>query len=204
MTIGDYFRSAIGDPLGLDIHYGVPPSEQHRLRPVRRGNDGRTPLIRSLPTRREFFDEGAAELRAEPRLHNRADVAAQAWPGSSVVCNSESMAKLLASVIGVVDGIRSLTTDALNSMTLMRASGLDWVLQFPISYGSGVQLAFPQVPFTGGRSFGHDGAGGSVTFADPERGLSVSYVTDTFPACPGASLSAIAMFSTIRHLCDRP
>jgi CubicO group peptidase (beta-lactamase class C family) len=43
-------------------------------------------------------------------------------------------------------------------------------------FGLGFQLRRPTGPTIGPRSFGHTGLGGSVGFADPDRGIGFGYV----------------------------
>jgi len=70
-----------------------------------------------------------------------------------------------------------------------------------------VQLPFPQLPLLGRTSFGHEGAGGSVAFADPESGLAVGFTTSAFPPLMGAGVGFDTLLATLRHLIthnDRP
>ena len=201
-SVGDYFREHIGVPLGLEVWFGLPEGAEGRLAPYRRSFAATTPLIRSLPSLRQFRDEGSFVLAQDPMLANRGDVLRQEWPSMNVVCTARDMARLFAAVIGEVDNSRVLDADALRRMIARQASGIDWVLRFPIAFGTGVQLPFPQLPFTGSMSFGHEGAGGCVAFADLERDIAVAFSTDAFPACDGAGVAALALCLSIQHLCD--
>ena len=46
----------------------------------------------------------------------------------------------------------------------------------PSRFGVGFSLPPMLAPGCGERSFGHPGAGGSLGFADPERGIALGYV----------------------------
>jgi hypothetical protein len=162
--------------------------------------EGRTPLSRELPTLRNFVDNGSKAV-SNYFAANLPEVMAQPWPSSNVVASSRSMAKLLAATLGKVEGRRNLKARRLDEMRRERSRGVDWVLRYPIRFGSGVQLPFPQLPFTGQNSFGHQGGGGCVAFADLDLDIA-AYSNDALPACDGASLLAVALFSTIRYLCQ--
>jgi CubicO group peptidase (beta-lactamase class C family) len=72
------------------------------------------------------------------------------------------------------------------------------VLGQPLTFGLGFALPPTLGPGAGPRSFGHPGAGGSLGFADRDRGLAFAYVMnqmrfDANGADPrAASLSAAA------------
>ena len=46
----------------------------------------------------------------------------------------------------------------------------------PLTFGLGFSLPPTLGPSAGPSAFGHGGAGGSIAFADPHRGLTFSYV----------------------------
>lgn len=198
--VGEYFEAEIRQGLGLEVWYGAPADQVHRVKPYQRPVEGLTPLARAIPTLRPFTDHGASVIRGDYSVANRPDVLAQSWAGMSIVATARDMAKLLAATTGQIAGRRVLEPDALKEMRKEQSKGIDWVLRYPIRFGQGVQLPFPQLTFTGPNSFGHQGAGGCVTFADTDRDIAVSYNTDGFPACEGASLLAVALFSTIAFL----
>jgi hypothetical protein len=64
-------------------------------------------------------------------------------------------------------------------------------------FGTGFQLPFPLFPMLGDGSFGHEGAGSSVTAAHPGRGIAMCYNTDVFPAVAGASPGAMAILHAV-------
>jgi CubicO group peptidase (beta-lactamase class C family) len=202
-SVGDYFDAEIRKPLGLEVWFGAPQEELSRVMPFIRDFDGRTPLARALPSLRTFADNGARSVsEGDHAAANRPDVLMQGWPNRNVVATSRDLARLLAATLGTVDGHRVLSESTRDAMVRQQSAGVDWVLRYPIRFGTGVQLPFPQLTFTGPNSFGHQGGGGCVAFADIDRDIAVAYSTDAFPPCFGASLHAVAMFSTIQYLCD--
>jgi CubicO group peptidase (beta-lactamase class C family) len=77
---------------------------------------------------------------------------------------------------------------------------MDRTLAHVTRYGSGVELPHGYFPYLGGRSFGHQGAGGSVVVADPDSGLVLAYTTTNTQATVGGSDQAIALIATARAL----
>ena len=73
------------------------------------------------------------------------------------------------------------------------------VLQELTHFGSGVQLPFPRLPFLGPGSYGHDGAGGCLAFADREHGIALGFTTDVLPPVGGASAAILTLVATLRH-----
>lgn len=201
-SVGSYVAETLAGPLDLELWFGCPSDRLGRVRPIDRPVVGRTPLHRSLGELRLFEDRGSRVLAQDSAVWNRPEVLTQGWPSTSVVCTARSMAKLMAATLGPVDGQRALSAAAAAELARPVFRGTDWVLRFPIAFGSGVQLPFPQLPYTGPSAYGHEGAGGCIAFADPERDLAVAFTTDAFPACDGASVASLALCSTIRMLAD--
>lgn len=202
-TMAEEIALAISQPLGLDLTLGIDqkdPRAAERVKKYTREREVLTPLQRALSTQSTFIDPvGSAGLFEDMLVFNRPDVMAQTWPATNIVTTAVDLARLFATTIGSVDGQRLLSPEALPVLTSHRAGGIDRMLGIEIHYGAGVQLAFPQLPFTGKRAFGHEGAGGSVAFADPDLGISVAYLTDGYPISNGAALGSFPVIAAIRH-----
>jgi CubicO group peptidase (beta-lactamase class C family) len=83
---------------------------------------------------------------------------------------------MYSACIGEVDGVRLLSDDTVRRATEVQCEGPDCIIGQPLSIGLGFMLA-PTFPGpVGPRTFGHSGAGGSVAFVDPERGIAFGYV----------------------------
>lgn len=201
-SVAAYAEEHLRAPLGLDLWYGLPQTLADRLRPYTRPLAVETPLAREAGRLRTFDDRGAAALAADYALVNEPEVLAQTWPNCNVVATALSLGRLLAATLESAGSARILGAAAVAELTAPTGRGLDWVLRIPIAYGLGIQLPFPQMPLTGPRAFGHEGAGGCVAWADPDRELAVAYTTNVFPPCDGSSPVALALMSTIRQLHD--
>jgi CubicO group peptidase (beta-lactamase class C family) len=107
-------------------------------------------------------------------------------PAANRIASARALARMYASCIGPVDGIQLLGNDMLTEACRPQAEGLDLVGLEERRFGLGFMLPFTSIPFAGPSSFGHDGAGGALAFADRATGMSFAFLTDRFPARGGA------------------
>lgn len=189
-TPGRFFADEIAGPLGLDFFIGLPKTERDRVsRMVYREPDVdlTTAPPESIP---DELRELVAAWRDPNSLTNRAytvtdpaqidfnapEVQAAELPASNGVGTARGLARMYASLIGEVDGLRLLTSETLASATEEQASGPDQVIVESSRFGSGYMLSTDSNPMIGPRAFGHTGRGGSLGFADPEQGIAFGYV----------------------------
>jgi CubicO group peptidase (beta-lactamase class C family) len=103
-------------------------------------------------------------------------------PGGNGISTASSLAKAYAACIGEVDGLRLLSDASLDDALIERSAGAQWNEgpdEGGLRWGTGFMLASPPwQPMLGPRSFGHDGAGGQLAFADRDRRLAFAYVTN--------------------------
>ena len=99
-------------------------------------------------------------------------------PAGNLVTNAHDLARLYAATIGTVDGVRLLhdatLTDAANPVSfgapfLGPDEGLRW--------GTGFMIDSSRRGMAGPGSFGHDGAGGQLAFANAEHDVAFGYTT---------------------------
>jgi CubicO group peptidase (beta-lactamase class C family) len=87
---------------------------------------------------------------------------------------------------GILAGVRVLQPETIAEATrdsARRYPEIDQVLNHPVRYGHGFQLARPGQRSVMGngispRAFGHNGSGVCNAWADPSRGLVVVYLTN--------------------------
>ena len=126
-------------------------------------------------------------------------VQAADWPAMSGVGTARDIAAVLNGALGY--GARRLLDDsALHGMIAERRHGMDRMLGHISRFGSGVELPHGFMPYFGGASFGHQGAGGSVAAADPESGLVLVYTSTHTASTVGGSDQAIVMMSAARQV----
>lgn len=197
-SLGTFFRDEFARPLGLEFWIGLPDSEQHRVSSLIPMGGPELPMMMSEEgTGSDSAPQGLVDLLeaflgpgnlaakalcapggafADEQVWNTPQLRAAEVPAANGVSNAPSMARLYASFVGEVDGVRTLGADTVERATRVQVEGPDAVLVFPISFGLGFMVHSEFSPFVGGRSFGHYGAGGSVGFADPDRRLAGAYV----------------------------
>ncbi|MEU5738557.1 serine hydrolase domain-containing protein [Streptomyces tendae] len=189
-TPGRFFADEIAAPLGLDFFIGLPTSERHRVSRMayRKPNLDLTALPpESVP---EELREQVAAWRDPNSFSNRAyavtdpaaidfdspEVQAAELPASNGIGTARALARMYAALIGEVDGVRLLSPETVASAVNEQAAGTDQVLVAPSRFGSGFQLPTGDNPMSGPSAFGHNGRGGSLAFADPDRGIAFGYV----------------------------
>jgi len=187
-TVSEYWRKAFGDPLGLDIWIGLPGSENARTATIYAAKAGGTAspaeFYRDLVTpgtlvRKAFTSpRGLHSISAMNTKENRAlEIVSFSGIGSA-----SSLAKFYAMLAnrGELEGRRYFGQNTIAQMTTALTSGVDRIFQIPTAFSAGFMKDPPETKRRiFGRSslaFGHPGAGGSHAFADPENGVSFTYL----------------------------
>jgi CubicO group peptidase (beta-lactamase class C family) len=177
-TAGQYFRAEIADPLGVDFWIGLPESEEPRVAPV-------IPPTTDLLAALEAFGDTLllARVFGNPGGHfnynemwNTREMRATEMPSSNGVGTARGLARLYASIIGAVDGIRTLQPATLAAASVEQACGKDEVIMVESCFGLGFMLGKSFGAANPKSAVGHAGAGGSLCFADPATGIAFSYV----------------------------
>jgi CubicO group peptidase (beta-lactamase class C family) len=109
---------------------------------------------------------------------------ARAWRAAELAAanghsNAHSLARIYAALAngGAIDGVRLLSRAAVERARTEQVNGKDEVLPLPTRLGLGFFLPSDAEPVgPNPRAFGHGGAGGSYSMADPEQRLSFGYV----------------------------
>ena len=187
---GQFVAEEIAEPLGLDLWIGLPAEQEPRVSPIVGGLVAHSdePAVQAMID--QFFGPGSNAYRAlfldgtfasggdGDSLFNRPEVHAAEIPAANGITNARSLAKLYAATLGPVDGIQLLDDDVRErARTKITPDGeTDACLLIESAFGMGFMVYAPYTPFAGPGSYGHPGAGGSVTFAQPERELAFSYV----------------------------
>ena len=177
-TIGTFFAEEIAAPLGLDFWIGLPEREEHRVAPIIPPSESLRELMASLG---DDFLLGRVISAPSGHFHydemwNTRELHEAELPSSNGIGNARSLARLYASLIGEVDGVRTLAPGTVARAATPLVRGKDAVILVETSYGLGFMLPPSLSNHAGPASFGHAGAGGSLAFADPDRGISIAYV----------------------------
>ncbi|MFC1227616.1 MULTISPECIES: serine hydrolase domain-containing protein [Streptomyces] len=211
-TPGRFFAAEIAAPLGLDFFIGLPAGERNRVSRMvyqRPDVDLTTVPAESLP---EELRELVAAWRDPNSFSNRAyavtdpaeidfdspEVQAAELPASNGIGTARALARMYAALIGEVDGMRLIAPATLASATREQAGGKDQVMLIPSRFSAGYMLPTEANPMTGPNAFGHTGRGGSLGFADPERGIAFGYVMNNIIGGPD-DVRATSLVDAVRR-----
>ena len=177
-TAGTFLREEIADPLDLDFWIGLPEEIEPRVaRLVMPKNDLGALLKKHAPElllTRVFSNPG--DLIGYNDMWNTRALHAAELPSSNGIGDARSLARLYASCIGEVDGVRTLQPATVTAATVEQACGEDTVLMTASCFGLGFMLGKSFGTANPKTAFGHAGAGGSLAFADPATGICFGYV----------------------------
>lgn len=210
-SLGQFFADEVAAPLGLQFWIGLPEVEEPRVaRLIQMGRpevpEGFDP--ESLPAEVKavmaaFLDPNSVTQRAlnvtDPPLDwNDPEVHAAQIPAANGICDARSLARMYASLIGEVDGVRLFTDRTVRSATETESDGRDQVLLTDSRFGKGFMLSSPFSPLGGPRSFGHPGAGGSLGFADPDGQWAFGYVMNKMDTNLAGDPRTLGLISAIQ------
>jgi CubicO group peptidase (beta-lactamase class C family) len=176
-TIGRFFAEEVAAPLGLEFWIGLPEAEEPRVATLVPPPPEFHQMLASLPPELllDRATTGPSGHFAYDARWNERTLHACELPSSNGIGTARAVARLYASLIGEVDGIRTLQPETVATATTVQSQGIDAVLMRETTFGLGFMLPPTLVPGAGRHAFGHGGAGGSVAFADPEAELSFTY-----------------------------
>ena len=178
---GRFIQEEICQPLSIDsLWAGIPSEVEPRvakltdLPPIPPGAPGMPPdSLRPRAT--------PPEVATTQAVFGRADVRRACIPGAQGIMNARSQARFYAMLAngGELDGVRLLSEDRVRWFNVPRPpSDYDQVSGVPHN-GTIAGFHFAGSPGMGpmgnsSRAFGHNGAGGSLGWADPEHRLAVA------------------------------
>jgi CubicO group peptidase (beta-lactamase class C family) len=140
----------------------------------------------SLVTNRRGFND--------PRLQ------AAEVPGAGGIATAEALATIWSATVTQTDGVRLLGAETLTRATQTVTEGPP-VFDVPGPYarwGMGFQLDSEARRYLTDVSFGHDGAGGQVAFADPRHDIGFAFITNWMEA--GEDRRATAVLDALRPI----
>jgi CubicO group peptidase (beta-lactamase class C family) len=180
-----FFRETVAGPLGADVHFGLPATEDRRVAPFL-GHDA--PAAEREPTglsREQLMEYNAY---ANPSgLSGMGVVNTRAWraaviPSTNGHASARGVARVFQALAagGSIDGVTLTGADWLAAAATEQVSGDDLILHRPSRFGLGFQLTQPERPLgPNPGAFGHFGAGGSLGLGDPAARVAFGYVMNT-------------------------
>ncbi len=198
VAVAEYYEREVRAPRDLEVYLGLPESLESRVVAT---------LFPDFPAAGEIDGGGIADVIARPLFGERGFEAiantraghASEMPGVSAVGSARGIAALYAGVLGDVGGPRLFSAQTLGIVGQVQASGSDITTGDPGRYGILFQKPSPTRPFAGYRAIGHDGAAGSLGFADPEVGVAFGFASNR-PAPVGGERRADALAALVRGI----
>lgn len=206
--VGQVFAEAVANPLGVDAWVGLPASET-----------GRPAHLQVAPGLAQLWVDEAAKpapnwpYRAmtlggalPPSLvtaeggFNDPRVQAAEIPGAGGIATAAALATIWSATVVPTKGVRLIGDAIMARATQTETEGapvFDAQPPFP-RWGMGFQLDSEARRFIGEGSFGHDGAGGQVGFADPRHRIGFGYVTNWMEGA--GDLRATAILDALRQI----
>ncbi|MBO3662694.1 serine hydrolase domain-containing protein [Microbacterium stercoris] len=192
-SVGEALQDRIAGPLHADAWIGLPESREgdvarlHAGRsllvpppsgaPGPSGEDARW-ISRAMTLGAAFPAELVVRGRGfdDPQVH-RAEV-----PGAGGIATARALAAIWSATVVETEGVRLLNPAVIADMTEVQSEGQPvWWLPGPYPrWGTGFMLTSDVREFLSAHSFGHDGAGGQVAFADSEARVGFGYITNHF------------------------
>ncbi len=188
---GAFFRRELGNPLGLRTWIGLPASGRESvawMEPPLPDED--TPAIRAInehlaqPVAMRSLTMGSAfgfPVEGGVVTFNDPEIQASQIPAANGISTARSLARLYAGCVSEIGGPRILSRSSVDDAIRVQSYGRQ-LFGPPDSgqrWGTGFQLNSPPArPMLGDRSFGHDGAGGQLGFADDEHGVGFAYLSN--------------------------
>lgn len=182
-----FVAEEIASPLGGDCWFGLPERYEPRVAPINTGWEKRSSTGESNANvgnadtllSRVLTVNGALAVKGG---FNRRDVRAAVIPAANGVSNAATIAAMYSATFVDTEtphGTVRLLGDSVRERAAARVTPpgeRDDVLRMETSFSMGFMTPSAVVPFDGDGSFGHPGAGGSLGFADPRRGIAFAYV----------------------------
>ncbi|UJR18413.1 hypothetical protein I4U23_005318 [Adineta vaga] len=160
-TLGEFIRDEIAKPLQIEFYVGLPSEQEYRVSPL----DWKI----SNETSYDDFNKNST---------HEAEI-----PAANGITNARSLAKLYAALIGNVENNhykQILTENILKRATKSNTPlhEIDFVLNVTTTFAMGFFLMDDVFPLLGPGVFGHQGLGGSIGFAVPDKQLAFAYVVN--------------------------
>ncbi|SDU78194.1 serine hydrolase domain-containing protein [Jiangella alkaliphila] len=189
---GQFLAETVTAPLCADTWLGLPPQERDRVAHLHVGPS----LTRLVAERARDRAPGVPDWphlgltlggAFPPDLadgFNDHRVQAAENPGAGVVATARALATIWSATVTTTDGVRLLDDATVTRAVEVQTDDppvLDVLPPWP-RWGMGFQLDSSARRYLTPAGFGHDGAGGQVSFADPTTGIGFAFLTNQLEA----------------------
>lgn len=187
LTVRQAFADLVSTPAHADVWFGVPRESLRSVARVEPMDRFSINLIKMLPGGRNVMRaltlDGALpeSLVGDGTGFNDPELQVAEIPGAGAIGSAAGVAAVWSSLAVGTEEVRPLDPDVRADMTRVLTSGRprlgSSVLPNP-RWGTGFQVDAPGRPLLSAASFGHDGAGGQLAFADTEHRMGFAFLTN--------------------------
>src|SRR2546427_9462878 len=171
--ISQLLADEVAGPLGVadEIYFGMPASQQPRLARLEDAppDPQMAAQMAAMPPDLPMFKAAPMSLMPTAELGNRSDILAADIPAGGKT-SARAIARMYASLLGKVDGIRLISPERLREVTAVAMSGTDEVFGMPTTWALGYSIGRPG-SMDSTSVFGVGGAGGSFGYGDSANGI---------------------------------
>ncbi len=185
--VEEFFAQRVMHPLQVEAWIGVSKEELPRiaqLYAVPVGPEAFWPAAdpQDAALLERSMTLGALPVKvAEPNAGFNSDQIRRAViPGAGGVATAQALATIWSATVSDAESIRLLNDEVIADMCREQSAG-EPALSVPgpwSRWGTGFMLSSERRPFLTEDSFGHDGLGGQVAFADPQYEVGFAYLTN--------------------------
>ena len=183
-SFGKAFAELISKPLNADTWIGLPASEEARVSYLVEDpqEDPNTSALTDQERNDRYWIERASNLNGPigPQVYNRPEVHKLELPGAGGISTVRGLAKIWSATVTETDGVRLIRDETIRGLSAPRSEGPPYFRGDPPyqAWGAGVMIPSDWQRYLSSKSFGHDGAGGQIAFADPMAKIGFAYVTN--------------------------
>lgn len=186
-TLSRYWREVFAEPLGLDLWIGLPEGQNPRVATMYAAKTGKPPEPKQFYV--DLVAPGTLARKTFTSPHGLQSISGMNTPAiraHSIVSfggigNASALAKFYSMLAngGKVGGRTFFSNETIAWMTTTLVDGTDKVFQIPTAFSAGFMkdpcAASSRMFGPSTDAFGHPGAGGANSFADPENRLAFAY-----------------------------
>ena len=192
VSVGTLIREEVAGPLKLELDLGTPPERQHLVAPLilpgdRAAVDADMDVADPELMARMFLTvDGRSILDTAPAFFGDPDCLQLELGGSNATGTARAVATLFGALAneGSCDGTRLLAPETVAAVTAEQRRGPDrmsgsearWALGFALAVAPDADAPTPPAWGPHDESFGANGYGGQIGFADPVSRVGVGFV----------------------------
>ncbi len=178
-----YWRNVFGNPLGLDLWFGVSDSDLSRvaevISPKQHPPLSKFMLAYANPfslTHRTFAEPDG---KHPPMTMNQREIRQASIISFGALATADALARFY-SLLAIKENNPFFTPTTLSWLETPLAQGMDRVLLTETCFSAGFMMDRNNLILgSSTRTFGHPGAGGTLGFADPEREFGFAYLPNS-------------------------